>query len=183
MYSPTVERALRVAELAHRKDTRKGGETPYFLHPVHAALIAARAGADEDTLVATLLHDVVEDCPDWSAERLQSEFGPRVSSIVAEVTENKSLTWEERKQAAIDHVPHLSPEALMVKAADKLHNLSSLLEDLRAADDPAQVWSAFTRGPEQTLAISQALVSALAPRLDEPLASALQSVLGELESL
>ena len=182
MYQATIERALRVAHEAHSGQTRKGSEVPYVLHPIHAALILSKCDAAEDVIVATLLHDVVEDCEGWDLERMESEFGPRVRSIIAEVTEDKTLSWEERKQAAIDHVPHLSPEALLVKGADKLHNLSSLLADLQAADKPEDVWQPFTRGAQETLRMSRILVEALVPRLPAPLGEALLETLEALEA-
>ena len=90
-FSPDVERALRVACAAHAKQFRKDGRTPYFLHPVHVALILARWGADAVTLQAGILHDVVEDCAEWTAERLREEFGASVADVVADVTEDKSI--------------------------------------------------------------------------------------------
>jgi (p)ppGpp synthase/HD superfamily hydrolase len=182
MYQATIERALRVAYQAHAPQTRKGSDVPYVLHPIHAALILSGCNASEDVIVATLLHDVVEDCEGWDLDRMETEFGPRVRSIIAEVTEDKDLSWEDRKQAAIDHVPHLSPEALLVKGADKLHNLSSLLADLQAADNPEEVWRPFTRGAEQTLQMSRLLVEALVPRLEASFGQALLETLEALEA-
>ncbi len=73
MFSPDVERALRMAQEAHSGQKRKGdGSVPYIVHPIHAALILARAGADEITILAGVLHDVVEDCEEWTLERVAS---------------------------------------------------------------------------------------------------------------
>lgn len=182
MFSAHVERALRVAHDAHDGQERKGGGVPYILHPLHVTLILARVGADEVTLQAAILHDVVEDCDGWTLERVEREFGSDVRSVVAEVTEDKSKSWEDRKQALIDHLPELSSRARLVKAADKLHNLCSLLEDLRMATDPEDVWRHFSRGPEQTLAMARNLVTGLTRDLDESLARPLVEVLEELES-
>ena len=90
MFSAHVERALRVAHDAHDGQERKGGGVPYILHPLHVTLILARVGADEVTLQAAILHDVVEDCDGWTLERVEREFGSEVRSVVAEVTEDKS---------------------------------------------------------------------------------------------
>ena len=182
MYQATIERALRVAHEAHSGQTRKGSDVPYVLHPIHAALILSKCDATEDVIVAALLHDVVEDCEGWDLDRVESEFGPRLRSIIAEVTEDKTLSWEARKQDAIDHVPHLSPEALLVKGADKLHNLSSLLADLQAADNPEDVWQPFSRGAQETLRMSRILVEALLLRLPASLGEALQRTLEALEA-
>ena len=182
MFSSEVERALRVAQTAHAGQTRKGdGSVPYVLHPIHVALILARAGASETAILAGILHDVVEDCEGWTPERVASEFGEDVSQVVAEVTEDKSRSWRTRKQTAIDHVPEMSNEAALVKAADKLHNLSTLLADLCAASDHEQVWRHFNGSPEATLAMSRSLVEALARRLDHSIGKALVDTLEALE--
>lgn len=183
MFSHDVERALRAALDAHAGQTRKGSSIPYATHPVHVAMILARVGAAEPVLQAALLHDVVEDCDDWTPERVEFEFGPQVAAIVAQLTEDKGRTWEERKQAAVDHVPHMSGEAVLVKAADKLHNLSTLLAELRAARHPDDVWRHFTRGPAQTLELAGRLIEALAVRIPDALAGELRRTLGELRAL
>ena len=182
IYSAGLERALRVAHEAHSGQTRKGGvAVPYVLHPIHAALMGARLGADDETLQAIVLHDVVEDCEGWTLERLQEEFGARVREIVEQVTEDKSKSWEERKQAAIDHIAHLTPEGLLVKTVDTLHNLSSLVCDLEAADDPNEVWQHFTRGPEATVEVARKKVDALSPRVAPEAAAALERCVRSLE--
>ena len=173
MFSFAIERALRAAHAAHQGQTRKGGDVPYVVHPLHAAVMLARLGGSETAIQAALLHDVVEDCEEWTVERVADEFGVEVAGIVAELTEDKSLTWEARKRAAVEHVAHLSPDALLVKAVDKLHNLETLVSDLSVADDPGAVWDSFSRGPEETLAMSRALVDALAPRVTPRLRKAL----------
>jgi len=171
-----------MAQEAHAGQSRKGdGSVPYIVHPTHAALILARVGADETTILAGILHDVVEDCDGWTLERVSSEFGEPVSRVVAEVTEDKSQSWLDRKQTAIDHVSEMSNEAALVKAADKLHNLSTLLADLRDAKDHEDVWRHFNGSPEATLAMSRALVEALAHRLDGGLGKALVRALEALE--
>lgn len=179
-----MERALEVACLAHAGQVRKNTEgVPYFVHPVHVALMLARLGLDEVSIQAGLLHDVVEDCDDWTHERIEEVFGSEVGVVVADLSEDKSKTWEERKRWAVDHVPHMTERGAMVKAADKLHNLSCLLRDLRAVSDPQQVWSKFKGGRERTLQMSSELVNALVPRVDSRMANALESVMRELNAL
>jgi (p)ppGpp synthase/HD superfamily hydrolase len=181
MYSPVIERAMRVSIAAHDGQLRKGTEgVPYVVHPMHVAMMLARWGLEEDVIVAGLLHDVVEDCEAWTRERVQQEFGAHVASIVAQLTEDKSLAWEERKRWAVEHVPHMSPEAASVKAVDKLHNLQSLLEDLRRSPDPEQVWSKFRGGREQTIQHARELVAALCTRIDPRIARVLNGALDAL---
>jgi myo-inositol-1(or 4)-monophosphatase len=182
MFDPDTERAVRAALDAHAGQSRKSAaHVPYVAHPIHVALILARLGYPPRVLQAALLHDVVEDCEGWTSARIEREFGAEVARTVAELTEDKSLTWEERKRAQIDHAPHLSPDALAVKAADKLHNLCTLAADLRAAADPESVWARFRAGRARTLAMSRELVDSIAARCDAPLASALRGAIADLE--
>jgi myo-inositol-1(or 4)-monophosphatase len=184
VYSQGIERALRAAHAAHDGQLRKGRErTPYVVHPVHAALILARLGADEETIQAAILHDVVEDVPGWTLARVGAEFTPRVMRIVADLTEDKSKSWEQRKRWAVEHASHMLPEAALVKAADKLHNLECLAGDLESAEDRGSVWAHFKGGRERTLALASELVDALAPRIDPRMERALREVLTRLESL
>jgi (p)ppGpp synthase/HD superfamily hydrolase len=181
MFSAAIERALRVSLDAHKNQFRKGNPgVPYVVHPMHVALMLARFDVEEDVIVAGLLHDVVEDCPDWTSERIAAEFGAHVASIVAQLTEDKSRPWDERKRWAVDHVPHMSPEAASVKAADKLHNLNSLLNELRECDDPDTVWAKFKGGRDKTLAHDRELVEALSARVDPRIGRALKASLKSL---
>jgi len=180
-FSPAIESALRTALEAHEGQTRKGSDTPYVSHPLHVAMLLARAGADEESIQAGILHDVVEDCDDWTLDRLEAAFGPGVSGIVAQLTEDKSKTWAERKQAAIDHVADMSERARLVKAADKLHNMSSLLADLRAAERPEDVWANFNSSPAETVAMARGLAETLAAHLQHPLVDELRETLASIE--
>ena len=164
-----------MAVAAHEGQYRKGAEqVHYATHPLHIAVMLARWGFEDRVIVAGLLHDVVEDCPDWTLERLDDEFGAEIAAIVRQLTEDKSRTWEERKRWAVDHVPQMTADALVVKAVDKLHNLQCLLAELEAAADVETVWARFRGGRERTLAHDEELVEALAERVDPRLAHALR---------
>ncbi len=182
MFSRGVERALRVALQAHEGQTRKGVDpVPYASHPIHVALLLARCGATDEVVQAGLLHDVLEDVPDWTAERLEREFGPRVRAIVAELTEDKSRSWQERKECGLRSVPELSPPALLVKACDTLHNLRTLADEMELAADLEQLWKRFRGGREETLRMSRRLAEALGRRVGGELASELALALEALE--
>jgi (p)ppGpp synthase/HD superfamily hydrolase len=182
MYSSLVERALHVATLAHAGQSRKGDVTnPYVTHPMHVALMLARFGLDDEVIAAGLLHDVAEDCAGWSIARVQEEFGAHVAGIVAQLTEDKSLSWIERKQAGIEKVLHMSPEAASVKACDKLHNLHGLVNQQRSAEDPRTVRAQYNGGRERTLAMTPKIDDALARRVDPRIARDLRAALRSLE--
>jgi len=181
VFSRQVERALHLVIDAHDGQVRKGdARSPYVVHPLHVAMMLSRWGMDEDVIVAGLLHDVVEDCEDWTVERVEAEFGAHIATIVDELTEDKSQTWEQRKQAGIDGVDGMSPQAATVKAADKLHNLESLLAELRAAADPANVWKNFKGGRSGTLRVAGEMVEALRRRVDPRLGRALALALKDV---
>ena len=180
MFDSGIEQAVRAATLAHAKQLRKGSDLPYITHPVHVALILSRVGAASAVVQAGLLHDVVEDCDDWSAERVANEFGDEVARIVAEVTEDKEKTWEERKEAAAEKAATISPEGALVKAADQLHNLRTLCDSLEATEDPDEVWARFKGGRDRTIEMSRRLLEALTGRVDPRITDASSETLAAI---
>ena len=182
-FDPGIEQAIRTALQAHSGQTRKGSSLPYATHPIHIALSLVRLGGSSEMVQAGLLHDVVEDCDDWTIEMVSAQFGENVAAWVGELTEQKGQSWEQRKQAAVDAVATMSTEAATIKAADKLHNLSSLVLALEDAANPDEVWAHFSRGPEVTIHMSELLVTALSHRIPQPLAQELEATLVRLSQL
>jgi guanosine-3',5'-bis(diphosphate) 3'-pyrophosphohydrolase len=118
-------RALDFAARKHRDQRRKDPDaSPYINHPISLANCLANEGgiSDNNVLVAALLHDTVEDT-ETTIEELQEHFGERIAGIVAEVTDDKSLDKADRKRLQIEHAPHISREAQLVKLADKICNV------------------------------------------------------------
>ncbi len=183
VFSPGVEAALEAALHAHEDQTRKGSVVPYISHPMHVAMMLSRLGCDAAMVQAGLLHDVVEDCEDWTTERVCAEFGEDVAGLVAELTEVTGDSWEVRKQAAVDKAVTMSSRAATLKACDKLHNLATLAIALETAEDPEGVWKHFSRGPESTLEKSSGLVQALSARIAPELAKELMEALDRLRYL
>ena len=135
--SPQFLSALRFAAYQHRHQRRKGADqTPYINHPIEVAniLLNEAAVSDETVLIAALLHDTVEDT-EATLEEIEQRFGKAVSEVVAEVTDDKSLTKAARKQRQIDHAPGLSDRARLLKIADKTSNLRDI------ATSPPEGWS------------------------------------------
>jgi guanosine-3',5'-bis(diphosphate) 3'-pyrophosphohydrolase len=113
----------------HRNQRRKDkGASPYINHPIGLAALLANDGgiADARVLAAALLHDTIEDTEATPAE-LEERFGTAIKDIVLEVTDDKSLPKAERKQLQVEHAPHISREAKLVKLADKICNLRDIL--------------------------------------------------------
>lgn len=125
----------------HRRQRRKDADaSPYINHPLALADILAREGGvgDATVIAAALLHDTVEDT-ETSIEEIEDRFGKRVASIVAEVTDDKSLPKEERKRLQVVKSASKSQGAKLVKLADKTANLRDLV-----ATPPAD-WSVERR--------------------------------------
>jgi guanosine-3',5'-bis(diphosphate) 3'-pyrophosphohydrolase len=120
-----VFEALEFAAHKHRDQRRKDPDaSPYINHPIALANILYVGGGidDPNVICAALLHDTVEDTETTEAE-LVERFGAKIASIVMEVTDDKNLLKARRKELQIEHAPHLSREAKLVKLADKISNV------------------------------------------------------------
>ena len=107
-------KALAFAAHKHRDQRRKDPEaSPYINHPIALADVLVNEGGvtDFEVLCAALLHDTVEDTATTHKE-LESEFGPRIAAIVAEVTDDTTLPKAERKRLQVDHVDMIQLHAL-----------------------------------------------------------------------
>jgi (p)ppGpp synthase/HD superfamily hydrolase len=138
---------VKAADFAARKhidQKRKGKGQPYIVHPIGVArILSAEADIQEPlVLAAAMLHDTIEDTDATEAE-LRAEFGDEITDVVLEVSDDKSLPKAARKRAQIDHAPHMSREATLVKMADKLYNLRDLAEDPPPHWSPARVSGYF----------------------------------------
>lgn len=151
--SSLMERAWRIAGIAHAGQNRKASDIPYLVHPAAVALILQRSGfVEEHLLAAAVLHDVVEDT-DWTLERLAEQFPPEVLEIVDVLTEQKhdargvKRPWAQRKAEKLARIKESSIDSRAVWLADKRHNLETMAFD--HVDDP-DFWSRFN-APKATL--------------------------------
>ncbi len=120
--------ALRYASEQHRDQRRKGeDESPYVNHLIAVAdlLVAVGGVRDSDVVCAGILHDTLEDT-ETTADELEQRYGVRVRGIVEEVSDDQALVKEERKRRQIEHAPHISYEAKLVKLADKISNVGDV---------------------------------------------------------
>ena len=123
-----LEAALFAAE-KHAQQKRKGlGGEPYINHLIEvAALVAGSISEpDADVVAAALLHDTIEDTA-TTKEELIRRFGSDVADLVAEVTDDKTLPKQERKRLQVENAPKKSKRAQIIKLADKISNLRSIL--------------------------------------------------------
>ncbi len=127
-----MQRILAAAKFAsekHAAQKRKGAAAePYVNHLIEVAQLIAGSSdqLDANLVMAGFLHDTVEDT-DTTAEELKQVFGSDIASLVLEVTDDKSLPKETRKELQVEEAPHKSVRAQVIKLADKISNLRSLL--------------------------------------------------------
>ena len=138
-----IEEAISYALKMHAGQARKASPIPYIMHPMEAGVIAASLTDDEDTIIAAILHDTVEDTP-ATLEDLRTRFGDRVAEIVAAETENKrddrpkSETWQIRKEESLAEFRTVTDPAIrIVWLSDKLSNVRSLYRNYLVEGDRA----------------------------------------------
>lgn len=159
-YSDRINHALAFAAKHHDQQVRKGLRAPYLTQPANVAIILTRYGQDDATIIAGILHDVVDDfsraglAREALDERIGSKFGPAVLDTLLQVVGRKvdddgiELSADERRDDILARLAAASDAARWVCAADKLHGVSSLVADLRRTVDPGAVWARVAGGRE-----------------------------------
>lgn len=129
--------SIEFAAEKHRFQTRKNKEkTPYISHPIGVAYNLMKIGdvRESPVIIGALLHDTVEDTQ-TTFEEIEQKFGTDVANLVKEVTDDKSLSKEARKRLQVINAAYKSKSAAQIKLADKLFNLTDLL------NNPPNEWS------------------------------------------
>lgn len=135
-----IRKAAEFAARAHAGAMRKGSQIPYIYHPMEVALIVAQMTDDPEVIAAAYLHDVLEDTQ-VTADELEKEFGSRVLAMVNAETEDKSLTWRERKENTIRHLLTASYEVKILTLGDKLSNMRATARDYMVVGN--DIWQRF----------------------------------------
>lgn len=163
-YSDRINHALAFAAKHHDQQVRKGTRLPYLTHPANVAIILTRYGQDEQTVVAGILHDVIEDCVresftrDVLEQRIGDKFGNEVLDTVLSVTQRRidddgiELSADERREDYLQRLEHAGDRARWVCAADQVHNTCTIVADLRRTIDPNSVWMRQSGGKAGTIA-------------------------------
>ena len=193
-YSDRINHAFAFAAKHHDRQVRRGTRLPYLTHPANVAVILTRYGQDEQTVVSGILHDVIEDCVRDGytratlEQRIGDKFGPDVLDTVLAVTQRQvdeegiELSSEERKDDYLARLAAASERARWVCAADKIHNGSSILADLKRTLDPDTVWSRFAAGRSGTVRWYRRVYERLRELgFDAPIMDELREVAEELE--
>jgi guanosine-3',5'-bis(diphosphate) 3'-pyrophosphohydrolase len=132
-----ILKAFRFSAEKHNDQRRKDSKaSPYINHPIRVADILWRIGDvhEMNLLLASILHDTIEDTA-TTPDEIRTEFGEDVLALVLEVTDDKRLPKAIRKQLQVEHAPHKSRKAKMLKLADKISNVQDLVTS------PPKDWS------------------------------------------
>lgn len=125
-----IVKAYQFGDSAHSGQYRKSGEK-YFIHPVEVSLILAELELDEDTVIAGLLHDVVEDT-DYTTADITKNFGAEVSLMVDGVTKLGQISYETKEERQAENLRKMfiamakDIRVILIKLADRLHNMRTL---------------------------------------------------------
>jgi (p)ppGpp synthase/HD superfamily hydrolase len=139
IFTPRINEAIKLASHLHRHQVRKdNNHTPYASHLFSVAMILAEVTDNEDIIIAGLMHDSLEDVPNYNYQNLVNDCGEHVAEIVKHITEpldaNKSedeqIPWLERKEEYLKNLRTGGLESAMVSTADKIHNTESFISDV-----------------------------------------------------
>lgn len=196
-YSDAINHALAFAAKHHDRQVWKGGaRLPYFTEPANVAVILTRYDQDDDTIVAGILYDVVNDSVrdgftrEMLQQRIGEKFGSDVLSAVLSVTHRKvdddgiELSTDERREDLIQRLDQAGDSARWVTVAHQLHNANSLLTDLRRTVDRNAVWSRAAGGRASTVKWYRDVYDRLSEAgFDAPIMAEMREAVTALESL
>jgi (p)ppGpp synthase/HD superfamily hydrolase len=193
-YSDRINHAFAFAAKHHDRQVRKGTRLPYLTHPANVAIILARYGQDDTTVVAGILHDVIEDCvrEGWTSEildeRIGDKFGSETLQTVLAVTlrrnddDGNELDKEEKRADLLIRLANADTRARWVCAADMVHTGNTILADLKRTVDAESVWGRFSVGREGTIRWYRAVSDRLAELgFATPITDELRDVVEALE--
>ncbi len=177
--------ALQYAVQLHAGQVRKVSGEPYVAHLLGVTSLVLDYGGIEDEAIAALLHDAIEDQGGAAeGEEIRRRFGPAVAAIVRGCSDADTIPkppWQERKDAFLARLEHVSPSIRLIVAADKLHNVRSLLRDYRRLGEA--IWRHFKGGREKTLWYYRQVVEIMQRSGTSPLIEELDRAVAELERL
>ncbi len=184
-----IQKAIRFAVKTHeiyQKQKRKGKDISYITHPLIVGLVLSKVGADDDLIIAGILHDTIEDSVSEKKvtfEMIKERFGENVAKMVLDVTEkNRELPWEERKKEAIENIKTFSYNSLLLKSADIFSNLSELIDDYNKEGEEA--FLNFNASKEKIINNYFQRIDTIINRWPEnPLATELQSLKDKLDKI
>ncbi|HEX6213961.1 MAG TPA: HD domain-containing protein [Vicinamibacterales bacterium] len=176
------------AHQVHQNQRRKGTGIPYIAHVLGVAALAIEYGATENEAIGALLHDAAEDGGgEATLAEIRARFGDAVADIVlgcsdslVEDPEDK-LPWRERKENYLAHLENASASVCLVSAADKLHNVRSIMRDYREHGE--DIWERFQGRRDGTLWYYETVADTLLRRYRTQLTRDLQDDVDALFAL
>ena len=189
IYTLRVKNAIRFSIKTHeiyQKQKRKGKDVAYITHPMTVGIILGMAGAEEDLIIAGILHDTIEDSVEEKKvdERmLQERFGEKVMRIVKSVSEDKDChIWAERKKRAREKIRKFNHDSLLVKSADTISNVVELIDDYIVHGD--ETFNRFGGGKEKVIENYLKVMKIIIKKWrGNPLRDDLENLIVELEKL
>jgi (p)ppGpp synthase/HD superfamily hydrolase len=174
--------ALTYATHLHTHQLRKGSTIPYISHLLSVTALVLEDGGDEDSAIAALLHDAIEDQGGPTTRiQIHQQFGDRVTQLVDACTESDHQpkpSWKQRKLQYLQQLQTVPDDAIRIVLADKLHNARSILRDLHT--HPDQTWQKFNAPPADILWFYQSCLTILQNRSQSPMVHELQQVISQL---
>ena len=129
MIKEIVNEAYNFAKKKHEGQFRKKTKIPYFVHPKYVSKIIEKITHDPEMVAASLLHDTIEDT-DATIEEIDNKFGKRVACLVDELTnKDEKRAGRKKKHYMYEKFRELSSDALLIKLADRFHNILFLKRD------------------------------------------------------
>lgn len=175
-----VAAAEALATKYHQGQKRKGDGKPYITHPQAVAKILKNNGFNEETIAAGFCHDLLEDT-NCTEQEIEDTCTRTVLETVKSVTHNDELSWEEKKIDYIERVRRGSDAAKAVCAADKIHNLQSLLKAYETQGP--KLWQKFNRGKKEKLWFEQKVLKMLQETWDHPLLAEYEKLIAKMAEL
>ncbi len=179
-YSYAIEQAIRAASVLHKTQVQKGSVPyPYVTHLFAVAMIVSDYTSEEDTIVASLLHDTISDT-DYTEREIEDDFGGPVKDIVLAITEPKGEDASDTRKQYVKQLKNASEQALIVVAADKIHMMRSIVEEY--FDQHPAFIAEFGPTHNETLILYQEISNILNRNLKNDILSEWNSVFTEYKN-
>ncbi|OGY41794.1 MAG: hypothetical protein A2Y67_04090 [Candidatus Buchananbacteria bacterium RBG_13_39_9] len=166
-WSQRVRKAIVLASNLHDGQRRKEANVPYNAHLWGVSLLLSFSEADDDTIIAGIFHDILEDT-ELKPEILGWMYGDEVLRMVHLLTDPKEDDWQKRKEIMLKRITGADSKVKLIKCADKLDNLQSIFDALKAEgfregreNSQANIWKNFTKGYDGQKWFNQEILRAL----------------------
>ncbi len=178
-----VESARTYAQKAHKEQTRKGKEIPYFDHVSQVGRTLSNYGFNDEIVAAGYLHDVTEDVENITLESIENEFGPTVRRLVDGASEDdKSLSWKERKESTLEYLEDAPMDEVVVKVSDKIDNVRSMKQE--ELNQGERFWDKFNASYQKQVWYHTSLTEIVGEKIEQDeyeLEGSVEGVYGELK--